>query len=73
MIMADEQRGSGKEALWVAVAIGFILIGVGFAIGHRMDYVPLWLGTTATVLTGLGAICAALIAARGAFRNDIDG
>jgi protein-S-isoprenylcysteine O-methyltransferase Ste14 len=63
---------SGRERLWVAVAVLIILIGIAVAVLHRLDYVPLWLGTLGTVLMGVGALFAALAAAR-SYRNEDNG
>jgi hypothetical protein len=63
-----ERTGRGSGPAWVAAAVAFILIGVVVATLHRMDMVPLWLSTTATVVTAIGAILAALAANR-AYRN----
>lgn len=63
-----ERTGRGSGPAWVAVAVVIMVIGVVVAMLHRMGMVPLWLSTTATVVTAIGAILAALAANR-AYRN----
>ncbi len=63
---------SRRERLWVFIAVLIILIGVTVSILHRMDLVPLWVSTLGTVLMALGAITAALTAAR-SYRNEKNG
>ena len=68
--MAD--RLAGRERKWVLVALAIILFGIAVSVLHRLEYVPLWLGTLGTVLMGVGAILAALAAAKG-YRNEDNG
>ena len=68
--MAD--RLAGPERKWVAVAIAIILAGIAVAVLHQLDYIPLWAGTLGTVLMGVGALLAALAAAR-SYRNEDNG
>ncbi len=60
------------ERKWVVIAIAIILLGILVAVLHRLDYVPLWLGTLGTVMMGVGALLAALAAAR-SYRNEDHG
>ena len=60
------------ERKWVVVAIAIILLGIVVAVLHRLNYVPLWLGTLGTVMMGVGALLAALAAAR-SYRNEDHG
>lgn len=67
-------RMPATEKAWIVVALAIIGIGVGFAIGSRLGYVPAWVGTAATMATAAGAVLAALAAARStSYRNDSDG
>ncbi len=66
------ERLSGTERKWVLVAIAIIILGIAVSMLHRFDYVPLWVGTLGTVLMGVGAILAALAAAKG-YRNEDNG
>jgi hypothetical protein len=63
---------SRTERRWVYVAVLIILIGVTVSLLHRMDLVPLWASTLGTVMMAVGAIAAALIAAR-SYRNENNG
>jgi hypothetical protein len=63
---------SRTERRWVYVAVLIILIGVTVSLLHRMDLVPLWASTLGTVMMAVGAIGAALIAAR-SYRNENNG
>jgi hypothetical protein len=65
----DAKRG---ERMWVATAIGIILLGVIVAVLHQLGYVSLWLGTLGTVLMGVGALLAALAGAK-SYRNEDNG
>jgi uncharacterized membrane protein YidH (DUF202 family) len=69
--MPDSRTRPG-ERKWVVIAIAIILLGIAVAVLHRLDYVPLWLGTLGTVLMGVGALLAALAAAR-SYRNEDNG
>jgi SNF family Na+-dependent transporter len=60
------------ERKWVVIAIAIILLGIVIATLHRLDYVSLAVGTAGTVLMGLGALLAALAAAR-SYRNEDNG
>ena len=64
---------SAGEKRWVILAVVIIVIGVTVGILHQLGYVPLWVSTTSTVLMGIAALGAALIAARASSRNEIDG
>jgi hypothetical protein len=61
------------EKRWVILAIVIIVIGVTVGILHQLGYVPLWVSTTSTVLMGIAAISAAIIATRASNRNDHHG
>jgi uncharacterized membrane protein YidH (DUF202 family) len=65
-------RLAGPERKWVTIAIAIILAGIAVAVLHQLDYIPLWAGTLGTVLMGLGALFAALAAAR-SYRNEDNG
>jgi protein-S-isoprenylcysteine O-methyltransferase Ste14 len=65
-------RAKPGERKWVVIAILIILLGIVVAVLHRLDYVSLWLGTLGTVLMGVGALLAALAAAR-SYRNEDNG
>lgn|GEM_PF-6306233 len=68
-----ERIGSLRaERKWVLLAIGIIMIGIAIAVLHRLNYVPLAVGTAGTVLMGVGAILAALAALR-ATRDEDNG
>jgi protein-S-isoprenylcysteine O-methyltransferase Ste14 len=69
--MPDSSIRAG-ERKWVVIAIAIILLGIVVAVLHRLDYVPLWLGTLGTVMMGIGALLAALAAAR-SYRNEDHG
>jgi protein-S-isoprenylcysteine O-methyltransferase Ste14 len=69
--MPDSRIRAG-ERKWVVIAIAIILLGIVVAVLHRLDYVPLWLGTLGTVMMGIGALLAALAAAR-SYRNEDNG
>ena len=64
---------SAGEKRWVMVAVLIIVIGVTVSVLHRMDLVPLWASTLSTVLMAVGALCAAIIAARASYRNEKNG
>ena len=64
---------SGREKFWVGIAVLIILIGVAVGILYRLDIVPLWASTLGTLLMAIGAIAAALIAARASYRNEKNG
>ncbi len=64
---------SRGEKLWVMLAVLIIVIGVTVGILHQLGYVPLWVSTTSTVLMGIAALGAALIAARASSRNEKNG
>ena len=63
---------SRSERIWVLVAVLIVLIGATVGILHRLHLVPLWVSTAGTVLMAVGAIVAALIAAR-SYRNEKNG
>jgi SNF family Na+-dependent transporter len=65
-------RAKPGERKWVVIAIAIILLGIVIATLHRLDYVSLAVGTAGTVLMGLGALLAALAAAR-SYRNEDNG
>ena len=67
-----DSRAQPGERKWVVVAIVIIILGIVVAVLHRLDYVPLWLGTLGTVMMGVGALLAALAAAR-SYRNEDNG
>jgi len=54
------------------LAVLIIVIGVGVGALYQLDLVPLWASTLSTVLMGVGALAAALIAAR-SYRNERNG
>lgn len=64
---------SSAERKWVMFAVLIIVIGVIMGILHQIGYVPLWLSTTSTVLMGVAAITAAIIATRASNRNEKNG
>ncbi len=64
---------SPGEKKWVVLAIIVIIVGVIVGILHQIGYVPLWLSTTSTVLMGVAAITAAIIATRASNRNENNG
>lgn len=70
--MADRASKPGGEWKWVIIAIAIILVGVVVGVLHRMNMVPLWASTLATVLMAVGAIAAALAAARAARESGND-
>ena len=59
--------------IWVLIAVLVIVIGVCVGIMHQLGYVPLWVSTTSTVLMGVAAITAAIIATRASNRNEKNG
>ena len=67
-----DSRAKPGERKWVVVAILIIILGIVVATLYRLDYVPLWIGTLGTVLMGVGALLAALAAAK-SYRNEDDG
>ena len=69
--MPDSRIRPG-ERKWVVIAIAIILLGIVVAVLHRLDYVPLWRGTLGTGMMGIGALLAALAAAR-SYRNEDHG
>ena len=54
-------------------AIVVIVAGVVVGILHQLGHVPLWLSTTSTVLMGIAAISAAIVATRASNRNENNG
>lgn len=64
---------SPGEKKWVVFAIFVIVAGVVVGILHQLGHVPLWLSTTSTVLMGIAAISAAIVATRASNRNDLNG
>jgi uncharacterized membrane protein YidH (DUF202 family) len=69
--MPDGGNSSG-ERKWVLIAIGIIVFGIVIATLERLKVVPLLVGTAGTVITGIGAIMAAIAASR-AYRNEDNG
>jgi len=67
-----EGKAKKGERKWVVIAIAIILLGICISILHRLDYVSLAVGTAGTVLMGVGALLAALAAAR-SYRNEDNG
>jgi protein-S-isoprenylcysteine O-methyltransferase Ste14 len=65
-------RLAGPERKWVVVAIAIILLGIVVAVLHQLNYIPLWAGTLGTVMMCVGALLAALAAAR-SYRNEDHG
>lgn len=61
------------EKRWVMLAVLVIVVGVVVGILHQLGYVPLWVSTTSTVLMGVAAITAAIIATRASNRNEHNG
>ncbi len=61
------------EKKWVLFAIVVIIAGVIVGILHQLGYVPLWVSTTSTVLMGIAAISAAIVATRASNRNENNG
>lgn len=64
---------SPGEKKWVMFAIVVIVAGVIVGILHQLGYVPLWISTTSTVLMGIVAISAAIVATRASNRNENNG
>ena len=64
---------SPGEKKWVLFAIIVIIAGVIVGILHQIGYVPLWMSTTSTVLMGIAAISAAIVATRASNRNENNG
>ncbi len=64
---------SPGEKKWVLFAIVVIIAGVIVGILHQLGYVPLWISTTSTVLMGIAAISAAIVATRASNRNENNG
>ena len=64
---------SRGEKRWVMLAVLIIVIGVVVGILHQLGMVPLWVSTTSTVLMGIAAITAAIIATRASKRNETNG
>ena len=64
---------SPGEKKWVLFAIVVIVAGVIVGILHQIGVVPLWLSTTSTVLMGIAAISAAIVATRASNRNENNG
>ena len=64
---------SSGEKKWVLFAIVVIIVGVIVGILHQLGYVPLWISTTSTVLMGIAAISAAIVATRASNRNENNG
>ena len=61
------------EKRWVILAFVVILIGVVVGILHQAGIVPVLVSTVSTVLMGVAAITAAIIATRASNRNDNNG
>lgn len=53
-----------RERRWTLVAIAIVVVGVGVGMLFRMGLIPLWASTLATVTMAVGAIAAAIAAAR---------
>jgi hypothetical protein len=53
-----------RERRWTIVAIAIVVVGVGVGMLFRAGMIPLWASTLATVTMAIGAIAAAIAAAR---------